>query len=240
MAEVSQAQCRQVVQAERWEWLNKTRDHGVKGGVLRSPRDLEKFKVTGVEGAHCGRIKDVYFDDASWKITHLVLSIEPRQFGNKQVLIHPDQIACIWNEEGIISLGLKAEEIEALPLASTVLPVCKQYAQLAFASPGARLFANGVVGSDPHLRSARAVTNYRINVAGEFGGTLESLVFDDESWEFRYLGVEQIIERKKMRFFVLPQSVERFTWATQRVVLRDLQPVRLESGTEPAAVLSAA
>ena len=193
----------------------------------------------GAEGSQCGRIKDVYFDDSTWKATHLVLSIEPRHFGQKQVLLKPEMVDSI-SDDGTIALRLRLDEIEKLPLASSVLPVCKQYASFAFSSPGARLFARGVVGSDPHLRSARAVSNYRINVAGESGGTLADLMFDDESWEIRYLSVEQIIERRKVAFHVLPQSVERFIWATQRVFLRELQPVRLDSDFAPAEVLTAA
>jgi hypothetical protein len=41
-----------------------------------------------------------------------------------------------------------------------------------------------------------------------------------------------------VNFHVLPQSVERFTWATQRVLLRDLQPVEL-AAEERAAVVAA-
>lgn len=208
--------------------------------MLRSVRDLEKWKVTCVEGTHCGRIKDIYFDDSTWKISHLLLSIEPRQFGSKQVLLAPEQVQTIWTDHGIISLALNASETETLPLASSVLPVCKQYATFAFASPGARMFARGLVGADPNLRSARAVTNYRINVAGEFAGTLADFLFDDESWDVRYLAVEQIIDRRKLRFHVLPQSVERFTWATQRVFLREIQPVCLEPAEAQLDSLSAA
>jgi sporulation protein YlmC with PRC-barrel domain len=191
---------------------------------------LEKCKVAGAEGGHCGRIKDIYFDDSTWAITHLVLSVEPWQIGQKQVLIKPEQIDSVSFESGIIKLVMDAAEIENLPLASSVLPVCKQYASFALSSPGARMFARGLVGSDPHLRSTKAVMNYRINTGADFGGTLADLIFDDESWTIRYLAVEQIIERKKLRFHILPQSVERFTWATQRVFLRELQPVRLEGG----------
>ena len=193
----------------------------------------------GVEGSHCGRIKDVYFDDDTWRVTHLVLSIEPRHFGQKQVLLKPEMVDSI-SDAGIVALRLKFDEMEKLPLASSVLPVCKQYASFAFSSPGARLFARGVIGSDPHLRSARAVSNYRINVAGEFGGTVADFLLDDENFEIRYLAVEQVIERKKVCFHVLPESVERFTWATQRVFLRELQPVRLASDSASAEVLTAA
>lgn len=178
----------------------------------------------------CGRLKDLYFDDSSWGIKHLVISIEPRQFGQKQVLVLPDQVRISWDVDGVIQLNLESHDLESLPLASSVLPVCQQYAALAYASPGARSFRSGVMGADPHLQSSRAVTNYRLEIAGESGGSLSDFLVDDESWEIRYLGVEQRIDRKKLNFFVLPQSVERFTWATQRVLLRDLEPVVLEDG----------
>lgn len=208
--------------------------------MLRSVREFEKFRVTDSEGVHCGRIKDVYFDDVTWSISHLVLSLEPRHFGHKQVLISPSKLSFGWVGQGILNLTLTVAEAESLPLASSVLPVCKQYASFALASPGARLFARGVVGADPHLRSARAVANYRLNVAGEFAGTLADFIFDDESWTIRYLGVEQIVERKKLLFHLLPQSVERFTWATQRVVLRNLQPVHLDGPEHNPGILTAA
>jgi len=208
--------------------------------VLRSVRELEKCKVAGAEGGHCGRIKDVYFDDSTWAITHLVLSVEPWQIGQKQVLVTPEQVSSVSFETGVVQLELGADEVENLPLASSVLPVCKQYASFALSSPGARMVAHGAVGSDPHLRSTKAVMNYRINTGSDFGGTLADLIFDDGSWAIRYLAVEQIIERKKLRFHILPQSVERFTWATQRVFLRELQPVRLEGGELEAVAVQAA
>ena len=72
------------------------------------------------------------------------------------------------------------------------------------------------------------MVNYRIDVAGESGGVLGDFLFDDETWTIRYLRAEQLIERKKLQFHLLPQSVERFTWATERLILRELQPVALE------------
>lgn len=220
--------------------LNKLAGAPVKGGVLRSVRELERFKITGAEGAYCGRIKDVYFDDSSWRVTHLVISTEPRQFGQKQLLVEPGKVGWVWGDEGIIQLNLNAPEVGSLPLANSVAPVCKQYASFAYASPGGRMFANGVVGTDPHLRSAKAVLNYRVSIADEFGGTLADFILDTQEWQIRYLGIEQIIERKKLRFHVLPQAVERFTWARQRVFLRELQPVRLDGGENQFDVLTAA
>jgi sporulation protein YlmC with PRC-barrel domain len=188
--------------------------------VLRPVRDLEKLRVVASDGVACGRVKDIYFDDHAWTIKHVVLGLEPRRFARKQVLLRPDQIQF----NGIAALlKVSSVQILALPLASSVLPVCRQYASMALGSPR----ANDLVQSDPYLRSARAVAQYQLNESGEFAGTLSDFLFDDESWEIRFLAIEQVIEQKKLRFHVLPQSVERFTWATQRVLLRNLQPVEL-------------
>lgn len=219
--------------------LNKVAVGYVQDDVLRSVRELEKFKVAGVEGAHCGRIKDIYFDDSTWQITQLVLSIEPRQFGQKQVLLAPSQLSTISEESGLISLNIPAAEVEGLPRASSVRPVCKQYDSLAFSSPGGRILQKDF-DADPHLRSARSVIVYRVNTADSAAGMLADLVFDDAVWQIRYLAVEQKIDGKRLRYHVLPQSVERFTWSTQRVILRDLKPVRLESGAGDVEIFTAA
>jgi hypothetical protein len=185
--------------------------------------------VRAADGRLCGRIRDIYFDDQTWAIAHLVVSIEPRQFGRKEVLIEPSNIFSFHDPEGPIQLTLTAEELDSAPAANSILPVCKQYASMALSSPGSNFIARAITGSDPHLRSAKAVTNYTINVGCEFTGALANMIFDDGAWQIRYLGIEQVIDRKRLQFHILPQTVERFTWATQRVLLRELQPVALES-----------
>jgi hypothetical protein len=94
--------------------------------------------------------------------------------------------------------------------------------------------------ADPHLRSARATLTYQVNAADNSVGGLADLIFDDASWQIRYLAVERVQQGKKLRFHILPQSVERFTWATQRVILRHLQPVQLDDGAEETSVSYAA
>jgi hypothetical protein len=164
-----------------------------------------------------------------WTIRHVVLALEPGRFGRKQVLLQSEQIAL----NGLAALlKLSGAELPSLPLAGSVLPVCRQYASIALGSPR----SDRLIQADPHLRSARAVLQYQMNVAGQFAGTLADFIFDDESWAIRYLAVEQAVEQKKIQFHVLPQSVERFTWATQRVLLRDLQPVELAAEREIPAV----
>lgn len=204
--------------------------------VLRSVRDLENLRVIASDGAPCGRVRDVYFDDQSWALKYLVLALDRRQFGARQVLLTSDQISL--SPLNMLSVHLPSDQLYALPLASSVLPVCGQYARMALNSPGAAGFAAKLSGADPHLRSARAVLDYQINVAGQCEGRLTDFLFEHQSWEIRYLAVEHVIENRRIHFHILPQSVERFTWATQRVLLRDLQPVEM-AAEQSGAILAA-
>lgn len=203
--------------------------------MLRSVKELEKFRLTTADGKPCGRIKDVYFDDQSWTVQHLVVALDPRTHGQRQALLSPLAIETFREDDETILLSTHSSEVARAPIASSVLPVCKQYASLALASPGASSFARALTGADPHLRSARAVTHYRLNVRGEFAGTLADLVIEPAEGEVRYLAVEQIIDRRKIQFHIVPAAVERFTWASQRVLLKYLQPVVLDDAPVPFA-----
>jgi len=158
-----------------------------------------------------------------------VLSIEPSVFGRNEVLVAPAEVAEVCDESGEIRLTISGEGLEQLPLASSVSPVCKQYEAFAYTSPGARKYATRME-ADPHLRSAKAVVRYQVDAGGEFAGTVADFLYETEDWQFRYLGIEQKFERKTMRFYVLPQAVERIIWATQRIVLRELNPVAVDLG----------
>ena len=215
--------------------LNKRAGIDVQCGVLRSVRELENMRLVTADGQPCGRIKDVYFNDQEWECRHFVAALDPRQFGQKQVLLAPETV-CGIRDDQVLRLSLTRDQVAAAPLASSVLPVCKQYASLALASPGSSRLEASYIKADPYLRSARAVSNYRITAGGEFAGTLVDFLMDPLTWSIRYIGVQQIIDRKKLLFHVLPESVERFSWSTQRVFLKELLPVMLGESAAAAAI----
>ena len=193
--------------------------------MLKSVRQLLNLRVKTTEGSFHGRIKDFYFDDSTWTVSNLVLSVEPSVPTQKRILVTPGQIAEMDLESGFIRLNVASAELDSLPLASSVRPVCKQYAAVAYAG------LNGNhTSANPRLRSASSVLKYSITAGGDSCGVLADLLFDDERWEIRFLAVEQQFADKKLSFHILPQSVERFTWATQRIVLRALQPVETSLG----------
>jgi hypothetical protein len=196
---------------------------------------LENARLLTAGSKPCGRIRDVYFDDQSWQLKHLVAALDPRWHGPKQVLISPEMVDRYRGEDDAVLLALRLEDLQGAPPASSVLTVCKQYASLAMSSPGSGRLSRGL--TDPHLRSARATQLYTLQAHGECAGTLADFLFDPASREIRYLAVEQAIDGRQVRFIILPSAVERFSWATQRIHLKHLQPVVLE---DPAAPLPAA
>ena len=192
------------------------------------------------EGSCCGRIKDVYFNDRTWTITHLLLRIGANRVAQQEVLAGSDQVARICAQEGAVHFRLNSGSFTELPPSSSMLPVCKQYAALALGSRGARLIGDQFKSLNPNVRTAKAVIGYSIQANGQCCGRLEDLIFDEKSFEIRYLAIGQLVAGKKLRFHIVPQSVERFTWATQRVVLRELQAVCLDAGQKEATISAAA
>jgi len=207
---------------------------------VRSVRELETYKTIVADGSCSGRIKDIYFNDRTWIVTHLLLSLGSSRFARKQVLVPWDEVTRVSSKDGFVHFRLSSAELEELPPPNSVMPVCKQYAALALGSPGARLFADKLQASNPNTRTAKAVIGYSIQADGESCGRLDDLIFDEESFEIRYLAIGQLLAGKKLQFHIVPKSVERFTWATQRVILRELQPICLEGGQNEAAISAAA
>jgi hypothetical protein len=208
--------------------------------MLRSLKELENVRVILADGQPCGRVKDIYFDDHSWKIRFIKVSLDPARFGHKQVLLVPNQIFSSSAE--YCELNLSAAELAECPLDSSFLPVCRQYAVLNAGSPGSVTVRRKLTESDPHLRSAKALSTYTVHFSGELIGILNEF-FWNEAWIIRYAGIHglELAERKRLSFHILTQSIQTISWSTQRVLLHELNPVAIEPSTSiiPAGLVAA-
>lgn len=194
---------------------------------------MEKFTLIAANGERCGRIRDLYFDDLRWHVSHLVVTLDPRLRGPKQVLLAPAALESFRDQDETLVWKGSPDALAQAPSAQSVLTVCQQYASMALSSPGGSFRAPRLTGANPHLRSARAVMQYRLQFLGEFAGTLADLILDPSLSEVRYLAVEQTIDRRTVQFHIHSSAVERFTWTTQRVLLKFLEPVELDHGAAP-------
>ena len=158
---------------------------------LRTGKQLRHGKIEAVDG-DIGSLRDVYFDDRSWRTRYLVIDTAKWLFGRK-VLISPEAI--LPSEAGFdaIRLNLTRDQIRHSPSWDTDPPVSRQYEGVlhnyygwgaATIPPGAAIGAPLVAGApydvvvapaavdvqrdsrsadyDEHLRSMKEVVGYEL------------------------------------------------------------------------------
>jgi hypothetical protein len=196
--------------------------------MLRRVRTLEGFNLSALDG-HAGRISDVYFDDQTWRVRYLVAGTG-RWPAGIQVLIAPSAVAAIDQRLNTIEVELTRLEIERSPLLDSSMPAYAQLRATDFAGLAGPMnwgFASRAESSsgyvrtyDPHLRSARRVTGYRVRVAdGELGHVID-LLLDDRDWVIPYLITDTTHWRMGRPRLLSTGCVDRIEVATPMIYAR--------------------
>ncbi len=136
--------------------------------------------------ATSGQLRDLYFDDRSWEVRHLVSDPADRQ-SVRQLLIPPAQVRLSGRalQSELFFRGNRDVFLQQ-PSASSARPVCKQYA-LRNSKGAVADEASAGQKLDPHLRSCKTVQGYRLVGAGGMVGFLDDLLIDAETWSISYL-----------------------------------------------------
>ena len=92
---------------------------------LIQAKAFEKHALRARDG-DIGHVEDLYFDDEQWRVRYLVVDTGGWLSG-RRVLILPEQVTGVDGEEGVVSLDLTREEVEASPPVGTEKPVSRQY-----------------------------------------------------------------------------------------------------------------
>jgi len=211
---------------------------------------LKAYLVEATDG-NIGSVHDCLFDDRTWTLRWLVVDTREWLIGRK-VLIHPSAFGRPDVENLRLRLDLTKAQIEASPPIAFDRPVSAQLesrvygyygwdaewggigypAHLAGASavtdkPGAK-YAAGPDDGDPNLRSMAAVGRYHVAATDGAIGHVEDFVFDDVTWDVRYL----IVDTKNWWFgqhvLIAPFAVRHINWLDETVLL-DLSRERVQS-----------
>jgi hypothetical protein len=75
--------------------------------------------------------------------------------------------------------------------------------------------------SDPHLRSAREVSDYYIEATDGEIGHVEDFLVDDENWAIRYMLIDTKNWWPGKKVVVSPDWIERVSWADSRVYVNE-------------------
>jgi sporulation protein YlmC with PRC-barrel domain len=153
-----------------------------------------------------GEVVDVFFDDRSGKIRHLVVGFLTSE-GDRYVLLAPEWVKEVDTERQIIAVTLSRREVEHSPDVEADPPVSLQrwsrceYVSYRFpwcegigmqfpmlpiicVSDGDGQSRDDRQG-DPHLRSMVVVATYAIKALDGWGGWIRDFLMDIETWTIR-------------------------------------------------------
>lgn len=198
--------------------------------------------VMAVDG-DIGPIEDVLFDDRDWVIRYLVVDAGI-WLAERDVLISPYSIKQPVGQDRVIHVALTRRLIRSSPPLDIEKPVSRQQEQaferhyhypaywdggglwalgaMPFPSvaprPQAAQEAASAYPADMQLRSTEQVCSYEVETTDHGIGQVLDFVFDDESWQIRYLVVDTRSwwpgGRKVL--IALPW-VDRIDWARQQI-----------------------
>ncbi len=177
-----------------------------------------------------GQVRDVYFDDRTWEIRHLVTDPADR-YSVSQILVPPTSVL----PQGTfvipeLFLSLTKEQFAQLPLASTVRPVCQQYSLWNTRGSGGRI--DGGERFDPHLRSCKTVQGYELMGPSEKEGVLDDFLIDTATWTVQQLYGRTESAGSVHTFSFAPEAVSVIGWGARMVRLK--APRRVVPPVRPA------
>lgn len=212
--------------------------------MLRSLKDLERYRVNAVDG-DVGSVVNFLLDDERWIVRYLVVETGG-VLGRPRVLISPISFRQVEWSSHRFNLALTMDKVKNSPGLDVDKPVSRQHERDYFgyygypyywgylapwgmsASPA--LLAAGrrseepsahseKTGADVHLRSVREVRGYHIQGTDEAIGHVDDFIVDDETWEIRYLVIDTSNWWFGKKVLVSPHWASRVSWSERKVHL---------------------
>jgi sporulation protein YlmC with PRC-barrel domain len=216
--------------------------------MLMAVSALKGYAIEATDG-HIGTVKDVLFDDRTWRVRWLVVDAGTWLTGRK-VLLHPSAVTQVDYIGQALSVQLTMTQVQDSPNVAQDRPVSQQMETSLYDyygwDPvwGGSVFGAGtmtqVLGSpygaglalrepiyadahtddgDPHLRSVDAVSGYHIHAKDGLIGHVEDFLVDDASWGIRYLIVDTRNWWPGQHVLIAPFAVTDVSWSSRRIDL---------------------
>jgi len=196
--------------------------------MLQTLSALKRFTVRAEEG-DLGRPEGAYFDDRSWRVRYLSVSMGKRLLG-RRVLVIPQSIADIDVEERRLHAALSREQVEKSPPLESERVLSRDYERRYYEHFGWVPYWQSAEqdGEDeardegaersPHLHAASELAGCGIETRDGAEGHVADLVLDLESWMIRYLEVDTRRWLPGRKVLLAPAWIERLSWGDRTVV----------------------
>ena len=209
--------------------------------LRRAVRDITGMRIHGTDG-DLGHVRDVYFDDAQWRVRYL--QVDPRHWLiDRHVLLAPTVVRSLDWEHGRIHVSLTREQVRSSPDIDPHKPVSRQqrmplheYFQWPFGSSdwvsedvelavalhkllietrGNAVTASVREETHPRLWSARALSHYGIEGSdGDLGRVDDFLVLPD-TWAIHHLVIAR--RRSPQATRVPVDRIKWISWEAKRI-----------------------
>jgi sporulation protein YlmC with PRC-barrel domain len=208
---------------------------------LRRTKDLNEYTIAAFD-TDIGTVHDFYFDDRQWTIRYIVVETGTILSG-RRVLISPVALRHPAWSPLHIHVNLTWEQVKNSPSVDLHKPVSRQHEtehhkhygwpyywegtgiwgsssnpkDLANAPRSKSKRAKKGASSDAHLRSTREVIGYHIKATDGEVGHVEDFLFDDETWEIRYVIVDTKNWWPAKKVLLSPQWIKRVSWPHREI-----------------------
>jgi len=216
--------------------------------MLRSIKQIYGDKL-GASDGEIGHVKDFYFDDLDWVVRYLVADTGS-WMPARLVLISPHAMGQLYQGGKVLLVNLTRQQIEDSPSIDSHKPLSRQYEEEYHRYYGWPFYWRGDAlwgmsgfpilsqGSEPfhgeppsptprkrnradaHLRSARAITGYKVEASHELVGHVADFLVDDKTWAINHLVFDASSSLSGGKVLVPPKQVRRISWDDSKVILK--------------------
>jgi uncharacterized protein YrrD len=169
--------------------------------MLRTSGELIRYDAEATDG-QIGSVKDLLFDDQSWKVRFLVIDTGG-SLCHHEVLVDPQNVRDLKLPEETLVLDLSKRDVESSPGLQSSPPVSQQTGREA---------SSGVT-ADLHLRSSNEVGAYKVAASDTKMGQVHGLVVETSTWTVRYLIVDTGEWLMGKLVLLGPQVIHSIDWS---------------------------
>lgn len=214
--------------------------------MLIKATTLINCKAQNLDG-NISKIKDIYFDDRSWRISNLILDMSKWLNNHSRYLIGPNDIEGMDSTNSIIFTTMTLERMQTNSSSKLDLEISNKR-KLQKKQPK----TNSIAGDKPNysynLESRKIITNlqstkelfgYHVTSPGEKTGWLKDLTADNESWMFKHLIISMKHFSKGQTIKVPTYSVRDINMLKKQINIDlSLDTIQSENEIEAASELS--
>ncbi len=193
--------------------------------MLRSTDQIIGCEAQATDG-RLGEVSDLFFDEYVWKVRYLVVKAGT-WLSRREVLLSPEAVGEPDWENGVVTLGLRGEEVRTSPAVESELPVSRRkerelaehYDWVPYWSPISEDILGIEQGGPSGLRSVEELEGYVVEAGGRDVGAVEDFLVDPEVWAIRYMRIHLGLLVPGKTVLIAPEWAEDFQWLEARVRL---------------------